>query len=736
LTVAYAWPLFRIFGSHLPADSIDPGLNTWILWWNTQALPLTERWWNAPMFHPAPGMLSLSETLLSLAPLTTPLQWMGASPVVAYNVAFLLSFPAAALAAHALAHRLTGRHDAALLAGLAFGFSPYRAAQLPHLQTLWSCWMPLCLLALHKYLDSGRRRLLVAAGVCWALNALTTGYFLMYFSVLLGFWILWFARSWRQWLPIVGTLALAAAAVAPVLVGYWQHQQALGVARNFGEISQFSADASAIWASGNVWPASYWTLQPRSEGELYPGVVVLGLSLAGAIAAWRATRVRWPRWRLVTALLGGYLAEVVLLTMMLGPWAISIFGWRVSLTRPGKPLFIATTLLLIACVADPRIRQAWRRHSVLLFYAVAAAVMFIFAMGPTAYAFGEVFWPRAPYLWLMEYVPGGRSLRVPARFAMLVVLCLAQAAAVAFARLAKDRPAWKWAAIAFAAAIALDGWVPAMRMTVAAAPLTLPADAAAAPAAIVELPIGNTVAEAAALLRSIGHQQPLVNGFSGYSPPHYFALREAFAARDGRVVETLRHFGPLVALVHRQRDAAGETEAFVRSQPEVESVGETDLGPLFRWSQRAVTLPSGTAVPVASISTAVNSHLVPLITDGQPDTAWQSGPGAVGTTLELVLDSPRSLSALELDLGPYHLDFPRDLQIEVGDRTRGLRRVWQGDTGGLAAFGILTDRRRSPIVIPLPEDAVGDVVVLTLRRADGFEQWSVTGLRLFARPGT
>ena len=138
LTLAYCRTLLPVLGSALPNDTGDPGLNAWILWWNAHALPLTERWWNAPIFFPAQGVMALSETFLNLWPLSTPLQWLGLSPVLTYNLMFLLSFPAAALAAHALARRLTGRHDAALIAGLAFGFAPYRAAQMSHLQALWS----------------------------------------------------------------------------------------------------------------------------------------------------------------------------------------------------------------------------------------------------------------------------------------------------------------------------------------------------------------------------------------------------------------------------------------------------------------------------------------------------------------------------------------------------------------------------------------------------------------------
>ena len=146
LTVVQTWPLVTQLSAVLPHDLGDPGLNAWIIWWNAQAVPLTERWWNAPIFFPSSGALAFSETLLGLLPITTPIQWFGGSPITAYNVAFLLTFPLSALAAHALVSRLTGRHDAAVIAGLVYGFNPFRIAHFPQIQVMTSYWMPLSLL--------------------------------------------------------------------------------------------------------------------------------------------------------------------------------------------------------------------------------------------------------------------------------------------------------------------------------------------------------------------------------------------------------------------------------------------------------------------------------------------------------------------------------------------------------------------------------------------------------------
>ena len=49
-------------GTALPSDLGDPALNSWILWWNTQALPFTERWWSPPMFYPVKDALARCDT--------------------------------------------------------------------------------------------------------------------------------------------------------------------------------------------------------------------------------------------------------------------------------------------------------------------------------------------------------------------------------------------------------------------------------------------------------------------------------------------------------------------------------------------------------------------------------------------------------------------------------------------------------------------------------------------------
>jgi hypothetical protein len=53
LTVLFLWPVVTHLSSAWPHDSIDPALNAAILSWDAHALPMTQAWWDAPIFWPS-----------------------------------------------------------------------------------------------------------------------------------------------------------------------------------------------------------------------------------------------------------------------------------------------------------------------------------------------------------------------------------------------------------------------------------------------------------------------------------------------------------------------------------------------------------------------------------------------------------------------------------------------------------------------------------------------------------
>jgi hypothetical protein len=744
LTLVSAWPLLRHFSSALPSDLGDPALETWIIWWNAQAIPLTTAWWNAPIYFPIEGAFTFSESLLGLAPLTTPLQWAGASAVTAHNVAFLLSGPLTALAAYQLAWQLTKRRDASLIAALSFGFAPYRIGQLPHMQVLWACWMPFMLAALHRFIDpltdtGARRRLLVWFAVCWLLNGLTNVYFLVFFPVLLAGWMLWFVRRWSDAISIAIAAAIATLPILPLVAGYRAVHERLGFTRTVTEVRHFSADLSAVLAgSPRAWLSRFWTKSPGPEGELYPGIVIVLLVIAGGVVMYLAKRrsVIVPAPNRTTKILLGVAALAVTLGIavgLTGGWDLSLGPLSLSAHRPSRLLTIAFWMLAIAALRSTMVRAAWRKRSAFMFYALAAVGMLVFAMGPEGRAWGHHVLYKPPYSWLM-YLPGGDSVRVPARFGLLMILCLSQAGAIAFARLV---PQGRTALVALAAAgILAEGWLPRLPVVRVPEPFAVPLAAEQSDALVLELPIdegfeGNTTA----LLHQISHGHRMLNGFGGHAPAHHQALRLAIDDGDPTVLPALSTLGPLAVYVDPRRDDTGRVRELVAATPDARRVESPGPGAWFFLPPAPKpNLPEESPLlTIVGARASYNDETARLVFDGRADTRWHGEPVPTRDNF-LTLDLGREVmvNQIELSFGRWPAEYARDFEILAGDITTG-RLLWKGSTGGRAILASIDDPRNAPTRLRIDERIASRFLTLVSRFAPSKRTFGVAEVRAFGR---
>src|SRR5262245_6627157 len=143
VAVIYTWPLLPSSRSLLASDAGDPAFNTLVLWWNATRLPFSSGWWNSPQYFPTEGISAFTESLVGVGPVFNPVFWLSGNAVLAYNVALFLTWPLSAFATYLLVRFLTTREDAAFIAGLAYGFSPYRTTEIAHIQSLSSYGLPL-----------------------------------------------------------------------------------------------------------------------------------------------------------------------------------------------------------------------------------------------------------------------------------------------------------------------------------------------------------------------------------------------------------------------------------------------------------------------------------------------------------------------------------------------------------------------------------------------------------------
>jgi hypothetical protein len=719
LSLWVTWPLLLHLDEALPGDLGDPLLNTWILGWDADRLRHgLVGLWNAPIFFPYRNTLAFSEHLLGIGVPVAPIVWLSGRPFVAYNVAFVASFALAAIGMWRLARRLTAREDAAILAGAIFAFAPARLGQIGHLQVLMSGWMPLALLGLHEYFETGSRLALAAFTAAFIVQGLSNGYYLYFLAVpaviLALHALVTRARDRRR---IATGLAVSALCIlvtfAPIALVYFDVRQMYGQQRTEDEVSTFGADLGAYLHGNEALrpPIRIWRALPHfdkpggPEGEVFPGIAAIVL----AVAAF------WPR--------------------------------RHTSANAGE------------------------RSGVVPLYAAIGTAALVLSMGADPAVWGVRVPIGAVYRWLFAYVPGFNGLRVPARFSTVVLLALAVLASVGFARVVSGlRSRARIAACAAALAIILlEGTGGAMPLAFLA-PHGRPDRAAYAwvreggAGAVLELPAGEldtTFRTYQYEYQTLFHHRPIVNGASGYNSALQVFLGssasplvEAGYFSDG--LRALRQAGVGTVVVHTQAfaDAATGTSVVDLFKQEMATgagasqVVSEAMFPgivvyrLAGWREAAAApagdlrSATGRAMPPSSF-VATSSHAGDRLErafDGNIETRWVSGEKQSGTEwIDLAFDRPRDVARVRLLTADRSLgDYPRELIIESVDGVSPPVTMYRGTIVQQLVQGLAADPLHGPIDIALPANRTSH---LRLRQTGRTRIWfwAVDELQLFER---
>ena len=705
LTVVFTLPLGLHLGDRLPHDAGDPLFLTWGLWWNARTVPLTTAWWNPPAFFPMTGALALSDHLLGLVPMTSSVQWLGGSPVLAYNVAFLLSFLLAGFCTFLLCRELTGRADVAFVAGLLFAFNPYRWSMVSHLQLLVAFWMPLALFASHRFLATGATRWALLFAGAWLLQGLSNGYMLVFFSLVVIAWVLWFVpwrREPRRGLVLLGSVVVAAGLLAPILAGYSTIQTREGLSRSIDEIDFYGADVAGLITPSSITTVyPNWHPWPTSEENLFPGVVLLGLS---AVLVWWTIRqpVERDRWRPATvglSVIGLTFVAIAVSVWILGPWSVRAGPLRVGAAQTHKPLMIAFIAWCLAALTSRRMRDAWHHRSPLVFYALGALACYILSWGLRPRLFGAPWLYFGPYSLLMHF-PGLRELRVPARVWLPGVLLLTVAAALALARILPDDRRKRRAAIAALIVAALvDG--ASIPLPLASLPALSPLDRVPMQAAVLELPLGELSRDISAMYRGTWHDRPVVNGYSGYMPRHYEVLRHALADGDFDVVLELARHRPVTLAVAKDY-ASEDLLAWITTHPDVRPLEHASHGTRMFVVPLQPTPPpvDARAIRPVNVTASVMVDAARRIADGDLTTRWDTHRAQhAGDTV--ILDAGRAIAVrgVALALGEFATDYPRNLEVSLSTDGTTWTQAWGGRIAALALRGALVRPTESQIRI-------------------------------------
>ena len=737
-------------GTAIANDPGDPLLTAAILHWNASHIPWSDAWWQFPIYYPARDTLAFSEHLLGLSVIASPIAWLTGSPLVTYNLTTLLTFPLSGMAMYALVHYLTRSGAAAFVAGLAFAFAPYRMSNLPHIQMLASFWAPLALLGLHGYVDSVRlqpdRRLwLVLYGAAWALQAAANGYALVFFSVLVGLWVLWFVvarRNWRALGMIAAATAAASLPLLPILYKYATVHAYHGFERSIGEMRAYSADVAAVLCAPTSLTFWGWIrVACRGEGELFPGIALAALCVAAMFYVvlrpgliFRIVKIRpgldtkaagpSVRWiRLALLAMAALYGLIVASMLIAGPWSIDAGFLQVSATDIDKPLlvaiFAAIGALLISLAA-----RASSPGSTLAFYLFAAVTTWALALGPTLTLMGETSGRPGPFV-LLQGLPGVGGLRVPARFWLMTVICLTIAAGIFAAELLRGRRRMVAGASTalIASALLADGWI--ARIPAQPAPPPVPDSVALKGRIVLQLPI-EPYPDIAATWRAATGGWTAVNGYSGYAPNYYASLTLAARSADAALFPPFRQTHDLDVLV--ADDATALKEAVERQPGVVRGLQRSGSTHYRLPRQRLPPAPNpGQRLVIAAVRSPCSSATVARVSDDDERSLWECGESMERHELTVDLGQVTPLGSIEYSLGPYAWNVPSQLSIETSVDGTSWTEARRGSILGELIEGGLRDPRSLRAALPFPPREARYVRVRPIAQPEEFV-WFVAGV--------
>ncbi|MEA2600930.1 MAG: hypothetical protein QOF89_1922 [Acidobacteriota bacterium] len=501
-TLAYFWPLPRLWGDHIGPDLGDPLFNLYVLKWGAHQIRLgLPDLWNANIFYPTRGALAFSDHLLGPAAQLVLFETAIPNAIAGYNFLFLSSFVGSALAVCWVLRRSGLSWTAAVLAGWMYAYSSFRLSQAAHLQILLAQWIPLTLWFWDRLLAERTVKNAVLFLLFYLLN-LTGG---SYFAYMIHFCLLAILvsralverrallsfPSLRVLVPVALVAGMAAAAL---FLPYVRISRAQGLTRSAAETEEYSARL-----------ASYFS--PSGE-NLYFGE--------------RADR---------------------LLHAALGEKADLFY-------RPESSLFagfLPTILFFVAAWAAVRQRgpaDPWARG-----LALSGLVCF-------ALSFARVYVP------LSRIIPGLSGMRVPARFDAFVSLTVVFFAARGVDLLLHRVPGPRArAAVAAGLAVILAvelaprgyAWEPVPREEELPEVYRWLRDQPDVKG-LVELPLYGDSRENDYLYAATVHWKPIANGYSGYMAESYLELANRIRFLPGPAAfDLLRRLGISHLVVHARQ---------------------------------------------------------------------------------------------------------------------------------------------------------------------------------------
>ena len=547
LTSLMTWPWVINLRDYV-SDPGDPYMIAWTLWWDFhQTFHDPLHLFQANVFYPLQSTLAFSEHDYGIAVFCFPLFAIGLRPLTVHSIITFAGIAFCGYATFRLTRTLTKSNWAAWIAGAVFAFIPFRFALLSHLHYMFAGWIPLLLEAVVLFLRERTWKRATWLGFAFLMNALTCITWMMLTALPLTLTALflvvryWREKDNRQILRAAPPLLVACLLLTPFMWPYYKVKELYHFEWTIQEITRLSAGWSDWFSAeprNRVWSGFGDTL-PGFSNRLFPGLLPLLLSVGAIFLVNRVAQGQTPvddipsqkkRWLVLLDVLS--ILAVVIAVLAVG---YHDAGIRLLAGPTSDRALVVFLLLLITrwSIAYPKIllrssnrnlietiRSAGRGEA----YWIAAIWMVVGFFNSLGVSF---FVNRV----VNEFLTPFRSLRMPARAAMVCYVGLAVMAGLGAKQLARVVNEWKpgvkrWAVCAvilFAVLFELHttplklvhGEVDTDGVSQRLKTLNMRGG-------VVELP-GSLPAQYPlhlAMLRSADHGKPLINGASTFLSPY------------------------------------------------------------------------------------------------------------------------------------------------------------------------------------------------------------------------
>ncbi len=365
LVVLHTWPLATNPARLSRLDNNDTAFNTWVVAWVAHQIPRDPmRLFQAPIFHPERDTLAYSEHMFVPSLMGAPLLWLGASPVLVYNLLVMLGLALSGWAMALVINRWTGSRSGGIVAGALFAFNAHLLTRFPHLQAQHLEFMPLALLAFDRVLTRSRPLDVMLLAGAFVLQALCANYTMVFLAFGLVAALIcrpdgWLERGRAVWPMLALAAVVAMAILVPVLLPYQRVHASQGMARSMDEIARYSATWRDYLTTAGRLHYATWSAGVSGPTALFPGFAALALT-AVAIATGVAWRDRRARMALALGLVGLAFSFGAHLPgySWLHEHVVPLQGIRVA-GRWG--LLALTAVAMLAGFGVARLEMVWRR---------------------------------------------------------------------------------------------------------------------------------------------------------------------------------------------------------------------------------------------------------------------------------------------------------------------------------------------------------------------------------------